>query len=321
MALDLLAIGLLLAFSAFGAWRGGVASGAGVVTLVVAYTAGVIGAQQLGATAGARLGGAAMLGPVVAGTAAFVLAFLVCGIAAKILQRWDRGRLGDEPRTACDRLAGALFGAVRGALVVLLLSIGITWLDAARDMGVLPGLEAVPDAERSAVGEATSRMVEGAVTAALGDGEDSAGARVMARVAARPGVALESFRSVMEDPRVQGLQQDKMFWVLVENGAGERAINQASFYSIVHDERMRAQLADLGLVSPEAAADPAVFKQTMARTLSDVGPMIGRLRNDPELQQLALDPEIQALLQSGDTMALVTRPEIQRIVSRVTSEQ
>lgn len=319
MLLDLLALSILVVFAAFGAWRGGLATGAGVVTLLLAYAAGVIGAQQFGAPVGARLGAAAILGPVAAGTGCFLLVFVVCAVLARIALRWDRGRLGDEPRTACDRMAGAVFGMVRGGLVVLLLSILVTWLDAARDMGLVPGLEAVPQTERSAVGEATSRVVERAVSAALGDEGEGAGTRVVARVAARPGVALESFRSVMDDERIDAVQRDKMFWVLVENGAGERAINQASFYSIVHDEGMRGRLADLGLVSPEAAADPEVFRRTMAETLTEIGPIVARLRNDPEIHRLAMDPEIQALLESGNTLALMTHPEIQRIVSRVTA--
>lgn len=319
MALDLIALTVLVVFAGLGAWRGGLATGAGVMTLVVSYGAAALGAQQLGAPVGARLGSASILGPVVAGTAVFLLAFAVLGVVSKILLRWDRGRLGDEPRTACDRLAGALFGLVRGGLVVLLLSILVTWLDAARDMGLVEGLGLVPQTERSAVGEATSRVVEGAVSAALGEDEDSPGGRVMARVAARPGVALESFRAVMEDERLQAVQHDKMFWILVENGAGERAINQASFYPIVHDEAMRTQLADLGLVSAEAAADPEAFRRTMAATLTEIGPVVAELRNDPELQELASDPEIRALVESGDTLALMGRPEIRRIVGRVTA--
>lgn len=319
MLLDLIAALVLLAFVALGAWRGGLATGAGVVTLVVSYLAAAVGAQQLGGAVGARLGGASILGPVVAGSLVFIVTFVLCGVVTAVLKRWDRGRRGDEPRGACDRMAGGLFGLARGVLVVFLISILVTWLDAARDMGVMEGLGAVPDAEKSVVGEATSRVIEGAVSAALAEGDGSTGARMMARVAARPGDALESFRAVMEDPRIQAVQQDRMFWVLVENGAGERAINQASAYSIVHDDAMRQQLADLGLVSDEAAADPDVFRDTMAATLTEVGPMVAQLRNDPELKKLASDPEILALLESGDTMALVARPEIQRIVSRVTA--
>ena len=267
MTLDLIAVLILALFATLGAWRGGLASGAGVVTLAVSYLAAAIGARQLGGAAASSLGGAALLGPVVAGSLAFAVTFVLCGVVTAVLERWDRGRRGDEPRGACDRTVGGLFGVVRGALVVLLVSILATWLDAARDMGVLPGFDAVPDAERSVVGEATSRVIEGAVSASLGGADGSPGARVAARMVARPRAALESFRSVLEDPRIRAVQRDRLFWVLVENGAGERAIHQASFYEIVHDDEMRSWLADLGLVSAEAAADPAVVRAPMAATL------------------------------------------------------
>ncbi len=317
--MDLLAITILGLFAAFGAWRGVVATGAGVVTLVVAYASAVFGAAVFGDGVGAELGRGSMLGPVVAGSGIFALVLLVFGILSKILRRWDRGRLGDEPRTACDRLGGACFGLLRGSLVVLLLSVLLTWLDAARDMGILQGFDNLPETEHSQFGEATSRVIESAVAAASPADEASSGARMMARVAARPGVTLASFKALIEDPRIQSVQSDRLFWVLVESGAGERAINQASVYSIVHDEEMRKQFADLGLVPPEAAADPEVFRRTMAATLDEVGPMIATLRSDPELARLATDPEIQALVESGNTIGLVTRPEIQRIVARVTA--
>ena len=318
MGMDLLAISILALFAAFGAWRGVLATGAGVVTLGVAYASAAFGAVWFGSTVATQLGSASMFGPVVAGTGIFVIVFLILGIVSKILQRWDRGRLGDEPRTACDRLGGAFFGVLRGSLVVLLLSILLTWLDAARDMGILQGFDDLPQSEHSRVGEATSRVIETAVAAATDDAS-TPGARMMARVAARPGVTLASFKSLIEDPRIQSVQSDRLFWVLVESGAGERALNQASVYSIVHDEELRAQFADLGLVPREAADDPEVFRRTMAATLDEVGPMIATLRNDPELSRLAEDPEIQALVQSGDTLSLVSRPEIQRIVARVTA--
>lgn len=321
MLMDLLALAILGLFAAFGAWRGVLATGAGVVTLVVAYGSAGLGATVFGRAVGAHLGGASMLGPVVAGSGIFVLVFVVLGVFAKILQRWDRGRLGDEPRTACDRIGGAGFGLLRGALVVLLMSVLLTWLDAARDMGLLKGMDGLPDTTHSRVGEATSRVIEHAVEAATDPDEASPGARMMARVAARPGVTLASFQSVMDDPRVQAVQRDRLFWTLVENGAAERAINQASLYSIVHDEEMRTRFAELGLVPPEAAGDPEVFRRTMASTLNEVGPIIASLRNDPELAQLAEDPEIQALVQSGNTLGLMTRPEIQRIVARATASR
>ena len=80
---------------------------------------------------------------------------------------------------------------------------------------------------------------------------------------ARPGPALASVQELMEDESIQALQDDRMFWVLVENGAGERAINQLSFYSIVHDPEIRERLADLGFIS---RVDYKFFVSTLGHT-------------------------------------------------------
>jgi membrane protein required for colicin V production len=320
MSLDLIAALLLLLFMGIGAWRGTLATGAGVVTLAVSYLAAIMAAQSLGAQVAGSLGVPGVLGPVVAGSIGFAAAFVVCAVVTWALKRWDRGRRDGLPRSAFDRLGGAFFGALRGTLVVLLVALLVNWLDAARDMGVLSGVDAVPETEDSAVSEAAGRLIEKVVESALSDsGSESApAARMMARIAGRPGDTLQSFQEIVEDDRVRRLSEDKLFWTLVENGAGSSAINQASFYDIVHDEKMRARMADLGLVPESAVEDPSVFRHAMGEMLDEIGPKLKGLRDDPEIRKLAEDPEIVQMLENGDTFALLTHPDIQRLVARVS---
>jgi uncharacterized membrane protein required for colicin V production len=322
MTLDLIALVLLLVFIGMGAWRGTLASGAGLITLVIAYTAAVFGAQHLSGAVVERFGLASIFATVIAGSGAFAVAFILCAILTYGLKVWDKARRIDEPRSAIDRAGGAIFGGIRGGLIVLLLSVLLNWLDAARDMGVIQGLDATPQTETSRASEATAQIVESVASLAFSgdDGESSPAANMLVRIAARPGVALKSVQALLDDERVHAVQKDRLFWTLVENGAGERAINQASFYSIVHDPALRDQMAQLGLVSEAEAADPQAFRGAMAAMLSELGPRIKGLRNDPELQRLARDPEIISMLENGDTMALVTHPDIQRIVSRVSAQ-
>jgi len=320
MSLDLIAALILLLFVGLGAWRGALATGAGVVTLGISYLAAIMAAQSLGTGMAETFGVPGVLGPVVAGSIGFALAFIVCSLVTWALKRWDRGRRDGLPRSAFDRMGGAFFGALHGGLVVLLISLLVNWLDAARDMGVLTGLDGVPQTEDSAVGEAAGRLIEEVVEAALtdSDSEHAPAARMMARIAGRPGDTLQSFQQIVEDDRVRRLSEDKLFWTLVENGAGSSAINQASFYSIAHDEDMRARMADLGLVPAAAVEDPQVFRAAMGEMLDEVGPKLKGLRDDPEIQRLAEDPEIVQMLQNGDTFALLSHPDIQRLVERVS---
>jgi membrane protein required for colicin V production len=323
MALDLIALGILVVFVALGAWRGTLASGSGLVSLVVGYIAAVVAASTMGADVAERFELPGMFGPVFAGSIAFCLAYSACSLIALLLKAWEKKRRGGDPRSGLDRMGGALFGVLRGGLIVLLLSVLATWIDAARDLGVLEGLPGAPDTEGSKVSEAAGSLIESAVEKAM-SGSDPAqapAARVMAKVAANPGPALASIQELLEDERLHSLQDDQMFWALVENGAGERAINQLSFYSIVNDPELRERLANLGLVTEEQASDPEAFRMAMAIMLSRLGPKLQGLRNDPEIRELAQNPEIVQLLQDGDTFALMTHPDIQRIVTRVAGDQ
>ena len=321
MSLDLVALGILVVFAVIGAWRGVLASGAGLVSLVLAYAMAAFGAQPLGAALSARFGLSAIAGSMLAGSALFTATMLLCAVVRRVLDLWDRGRRGGAPRSAGDRLGGAFFGLLRGALIVLLVSVLAGWLDAARDIGILPAGVAAPEVEGSRVREATGLILEGVAekVIARSDSEMAPAARMMARMLARPAETLESVQGLLDDDRLRDLGSDKLFWTLVENGAGERAINQASFYELARDPELRGKLADLGLVGPEAAGDPEAFRRSMAGVLSELGPRLEGLRSDPELQRLAGDPEIVSLLQSGDTLALIAHPEIKKIVARVAA--
>jgi len=316
MWLDLLALAILGVFLLVGALRGALASGLGLASLVLSYAAAVFGATRYGDAVAAALGLSPLFGAPLAGSIAFVGCFALCAAVGSLLRRIERARRGELPRGGLDRLVGGLFGALRGALVVLLVGwLGI-WLDAARQLG--PADQAgLPTVEGSRTAALTGTLVEGAVQSALAD--SGPGGRFAARVAARPASALRSMQALLEDERIVAVQEDPLFWSLVENGASERALNQGSFYRIAHDEALRRDFESLGLIDAEAAADPAVFRQAAAAMLDEVGPRLKGLRDDPEIHRLARDPEVIALLESGDTIGLLRHPGIRGLVARVSA--
>jgi len=320
MLLDVIAIGLLAVFVAMGAWRGSLVSGTHLVSILLAYGGGMLAAGRLAEPVASRLGVAEFYGAGVAGILGFIAAFLLAGLLGSLLRSWDASRRGDDPRFAVDRVFGALLGGVRGGLVVLLLSWLAVWLDAARDLEAVAGLDAVPQTEGSNAARVTKSAVAEVVGLALDPGGDEAapGARLVARLTANPGPALAGLQELLADDRIGELQQDKLFWTLIENGASERALNRLSFYAISHDDGMRERLADLGIVSPEAREDVEVFRDEARTVFEQVGPRLQGLREDPEIQQLARNPEILRLLENGDTLALINRPEIQGIVDRIS---
>jgi membrane protein required for colicin V production len=318
MSLDLIAVIVLLVFMGLGALRGGLVGGIGLLALAVGYTAAVIAGAGSGADWMAARGVPGLLSAPVAGCAAFVVAYGAVAVVGMMLERMEKRRRGDDPRSVADRVAGATFGGLRGLLIVLLLSILATWLDAARELGVWEPTLPMPDTRDSLVAGASGQIVEGLVRSAAGDANAVAG-KVMGRIASSPGPALKGLQEVIDDPGFQALQRDRFFWTLVENGASERATNSRSFYVITHDDELRRRLADLGIVTEAAAVDTDVFRRDVVEMLDAVGPRLKGVHDDPELQRLAEDPEVIALLESGDTLGLLTHPGIQRLVSRLSA--
>ena len=316
MLLDLIFGSVLVAMVALGAWRGAVVSGSGLAGLLCGYAGAVWAAINLSDLVSRHLVVPPILAPAVAGTLGFAVAWLCVSSLCDIFVAWDRNRVELGGRGLFDRSMGGFFGLARGGLIVVLLAVMANWLDAARDMGAIEGLDAMPDAEASIVAEASGGLIEAAVSSAL----DGPAGEVAARITARPGLALGSAQAILDDPRLDQVFQDRLFWTLIMNGSIDYAMNRNAIRSIVRDPEMRGRFVDLGLVSEEAREDSAIFRQALAKVLSDVAPKVKRLHQDPEIKDLASDPEIIRLVQSGDTLALIAHPRIKTIVNRLSQD-
>ena len=318
MVFDLLFGLVLLAMVGLGAWRGAVVSGTGLFGLLCGYGGGLLGAVHLAGWVERTLVVSPLVAPAIAGTLGFVVVWLVVSSAGDVLVAWDAERVDGLSRGAFDRGLGGVFGLARGSLIVVLLAVLVSWLDAARDLGAVEGLAALPETESSSVTDATGHLVESVVGSALSDA--GAAGEIAARIAARPGQTLGSVQSILEDERLEQLFTDKLFWTLIQNGSIDYALNRNAMRSMILDPEVRGRFADLGLVGDDAREDPAVFKETLGGVLTDVAPKVARLHQDPEIQALAEDPEIQQLVASGDTLALIAHPRMKRLVDRVSRE-
>lgn len=316
MLLDLIFLSILLSLAAYGAWRGVVASASGLVALVAGYAGGIFAATHFAGWVGATLVLPSMLAPAVAGSLGFAVVFLLAGAIGDVATAWDRERIEGTARGLGDRVLGGAVGLVRGGLVVVLLAVLTSWLDAARDLGAIEGLAAIPDAGTSSAVAASGDLVEGVVARALSDAGPAG--QLAARVAARPGVALEHVQGLVEDERLMQLFEDRLFWTQITSGSIDAAMNRAAMRSIIEDPGMRGQFAELGLVAESARTDPEVFRVAMAGVLAEIAPRVHRLQHDPELNDLARDPEIIALVEAGDMMSLIGHPSIRKLVDRVS---
>ena len=311
MWLDLFALGILVLFAVLGAAKGGLKTGLGLAALVVGYICAVLLAPIIGPRIAGPLDLSEWLALPLGGTLGFAAGYAAVAVLGALLRRLAE-RHGDE-KSPRDRFLGAMFGAVRGGLVVLLVSWLALWLDALRETG---GGVPIPDISGSAAAAVTGEVVEHGSEAAVGD---QPGGRMVARIAAHPAAAIAEFEGVLENPNVTALRSDALFWSYVEHGNVDAAMNRSSFLQMERDVSLREQLAGLGLVHPVAATHRAIFRADLAQVLREVGPRIRALREDPALQELVEDPEVVAMLQSGDTMGLLRHPGLRRLVDRVTS--
>ena len=268
MWLDLLALCVLGAFVVLGLLRGGFATGMGLLALGVGYAAALFGSALLAPFVARALALPELVALPLAGSGSSSPASP--GSRCSASGCGARG-FGDGERSARDRFLGAVFGGVRGALVVLLIAYLALWLDAIRVTG---GNAPLPPVAESTTARVTSDLVEAGVEAAL---EDSGTAgRMAARVAARPAHALEEWQAVLETPSVQGLREDTLFWSHVEHENVDAALNRGAALRLMNDAPLRARLAELGVVS-EAS--------TGAVTAHPVAPVPDRLFDDEREQR------------------------------------
>jgi uncharacterized membrane protein required for colicin V production len=311
MWLEWIALTVLIVFGALGAWRGTLATFLRIFGLGLAYAVGLLAAPRLGPFAAAALGVPALLGTAVAGAGAFGATLALMGPVSWLLRRREQRRRGDEPRSGLDRAGGALFGLAQGAVIALLIGLLGNWLGVLRNEASGEAKPAAP----SPLAEATSTVIERAADLALD--EDASGARLAVRLATRPAQTLDSVRVLMERPELKKLRDDELFWSYVENGAVEQAMNRGSLLSVSFDRDTRAELASLGVVGKESAADPNAFRAELRPVLEQIGPRIRALKQSGELQRLLEDPEIFAAVQSGDSVTLLAHPSFRSLVYRV----
>ncbi len=305
--------GLLLAVCvAAGAWRGGLATGLAIATLVVSYAAAVLLGPAFAPAVGARLGLGPLPATVAACTAVFAVAYAVLAIAARFARRLGpRSNAGRSPR---DRFLGASFGAVRGAALALMVVYLALWVDALRATGAVAVLPEIGD---SVAADFTSGVVQSAIETAVDTTEPSA--RFVARFAARPQVAAADLQTVLDDPSIAELRSDADFWSDIEAGYPDMALRRRSFQSLARNSELRQKFADLGLVADEAAFDAEVFRQSIAQVIEQIGPRLRGLRDDPAVQELLADPAVVAMLQSGDTIGLLAHPKFRELVNRLSA--
>lgn len=310
MWLDLLLLLVLLGFTLLGAWRGALESGLRLSGWIAGYLAAALAARFAGDGVAALFGAPGWLGMPLAG----IFAFLAVQIAFAIAIVFARRRREQSEPGSGDRALGALFGAARGGLLIVLVGWLALFADALRAQGVAAG---VPALEGSRAARMSGLVVEEAAGAALGRSDP--GARAATALAAHPRRTLETLEDVLAHPLVLNLQSDAAFWQRVEAGNVNAALELPSARALVLDAELRGQLASLGLVDAAAATQPAAFERALAEALDAAARRLAELRSDPEMRALLEDPEVQGLVERRDAFGLLTHPRFQSLIRRATT--
>jgi uncharacterized membrane protein required for colicin V production len=298
-------VGLVLAgiLIGIGAMRGFVAGALGMLALLAGYGVGYLAATSASDAVGLALGLDPLVSMAVAGTAGFLLTYL---ILSGIFTLWLRSRRKRHKRiSASDRFGGALLGAAQGALVALV----FYWLVGQATASGLIGTSREP----SELMRASQKVVTSGAQAVLG-GPD--GNPLAARMLADPVGTANELQAVLETPSMSELQGDALFWQYVSSGAIDSALNQASFMRAARDAELRKRIVDLGAMPPEALDDPEAFRAASRDALEQVAPRLQAIRDDPALIALRDDPEVRRALEAGDVLSLASHPGVRELVRR-----
>ncbi len=316
--IDWIGLAILGFYVLMGARRGALASLLRIACPLFAYGTAFFGAYLAGPLITRWFDLSRFLGLALAGAIFFVLGLIGAGVAVWIIQRRLGDRLASWPRGGLDRIGGGLVGVAHGAVILLLLGVLVSFLDALRISGAAEWLHSMPETDASRLVAMSQTAIEKSIPAALGNSGPST--RVATEFLAHPAATVERVQKVLRHPRVESLQQDRLFWAFVQHNAVDKAVNQTSFLSIAYDEGLRVELAELGVVSDAARSEPRVFRHSAKEALKELGPRIRQLKNDPAFEKLARDPEIRQAMASRDTLQLLRHPEFRALVKRALKD-
>ncbi len=315
MWLDLASLGILILFAWLGARKGALPAATGLLALVGAYGSAVVLSSPVSEYVRPMVGDRNYLALPLAGTLVFVATFLLLSVIGTLAQKIALSRRKNDERDPIDRLLGALLGFARGALIVFLLGALGLWLDAARELGAVPGL---PNLSHSATAAIASSTIESGAKLALSDGA-SPTTRAAVQMMAHPKESVVAMRSLLEEPAIQNLIRDSLFWNHIERGDIETAIDTEVFQEIARNPATRGRFFDLGLIDTQAAANPNAFGDHCAEVFEQVVPRLQAIKQDPEFQDLMADPALTEAAQNGDAFALLSHSGFRHFVDRVLS--
>ncbi len=313
MYLDIIAGIILIVFFISGALRGSLAAGLSFLNLILSYFAALKVGPLLVPYLEPHTTGFPFLTLPLAGAAAFIAVFLLFGLFGAIICMIERKKREQKSRTAVDRLGGAVFGTLRGLIIVFLIGLLGNYLQEAHHAGVA---EAIPDVDDSITAEISGHMADQIVSSSLKDSDP--GTRLAAQVALHPSRTIEKINDVVNNPYIQELIEDRAFWSDLESADIESAMDRSSINRIAENQNLRDQFANLGIINQDIGSEE--FKDYVRLAINQINPRVQNLRNDPRIQNLLTKDEVVKLIEDGNIMGLLENRDFQKAVQAILND-
>ena len=301
----------VLALVGFWGWRRG--------TLLMALSLGGLVAGYVGAFLFYRPVGLILmdltgLAPVAAYPLAGMLLWLVIGAVLNIVQQ-RAGKARKAKRS--EGWAPTRTDSVGGAVIGVLLAIGMVAMVLWVMMGVRLLAERGPDVSSTLSARATSVAVEKVVyVAARRLTRERVLASVMSVVAANPAEGSETIRTVIHDERFVRLLADEDLRSRLIDGDVEGLARTEALRGLAGDQAFLDAAARLEMVGPDATTGRASAEE-LVEALAPIARTIQALLDDPEIREQLNNPELRERIQGGDIRALATDPDFNRLAAKV----
>jgi hypothetical protein len=310
MWLELIALAAAVVLVVQGARWGALLTGLQIVALVFGYGGALLVGPPVGRVLAAALGTGEILTIVAASSGVFVIVMIAMRLAVRGIRRTRKREREKVPQTTADQVAGAGLGAVQGAALGLMLGVLGIWMETGRERAEV----SLPDLGGAALGAVTRHVIEGASELVL-DPEDG-GAKLAVRLAVRPTATLEDLTRIMDNGNVRRVAGDSLFWSYVKHGAVDQALHSASFMALARDDTLWSDLAAIGAVRPEQADDPAERRRVARTVITEAGPRLRAVLDDPALAELSRDEALLGAARDGDLLTVIRDARVRALVDR-----
>ena len=311
---DLIALAILVYEFIRGALRGALLSVFGIVRILLAYWA----AYRFGPDVGARLrvpfAIANTTASLLGGLLVFLIVLFLLGLILGYLGREQRRRIraGHTSLSGSSRFVGGLCGLLMGTVTIII----ICWLYSAL-RGTNIG-DKLPDIDTSLTMKSTRSLVEQGAYRMLKKQIDSEErAHRLAEMISSPDETGTELRTIVEEPSIAGLLQNRDFGDDFLSGNALRIEANPAFQRIIRDTSLVKRITRLGLLPDDISIGD--LETNLSSHLAIVGQKVDKVLNDPAFAEKVEELQKEGLLDRTKIHQLIVDSRFHELLDRLSS--